>query len=91
MTIPSTNGGGAATNVPVKPLRREGIRCKKLSRGSRSYPGIETIPAAGLSAALARAGLLFGRPRPLEVTHADFADGTGALEQLMHSIYSSLC
>ena len=46
MTIPSKNGGDAATNFPVKPLRREGIRCKKLSRGLRSYPGIETIPAA---------------------------------------------
>ena len=58
MTIPSTYGGVAATNVPVKPLRREGIRCKKLSRGSRSYPGIETIPAAGLSTAVARAGVV---------------------------------
>ena len=58
MTIPSTNGGGAATNVPVKPLRREGIRCKKLSRGSRSYPGIEAISGAGLSTAVARAGVV---------------------------------
>ena len=58
MTIPSTNGGDAATNVPVKPLRRERIRCKKLSRGLRSYPGIETIPAAGLSTAVARAGVV---------------------------------
>ena len=58
MTIPSKNGGDAATNVPVKPLRREGIRCKKLSRGSRSYPGIETIPAAGLSTTVARAGVV---------------------------------
>ena len=56
--IPSKNGGDAATNVPVKPLRREGIRCKKLSRGSRSYPGIETIPAAGLSTTVARAGVV---------------------------------
>jgi len=61
MTIPSTNGGGVATNVPVKPLRREGIRCKKLSRGSRSYPGIETIPAAGLSVAVARAEVVVRR------------------------------
>ena len=58
MTIPSTNGGDAATKVLVKPLRREGIRCKKLSRGLRSYPGIETIPAAGLSTAVARAGVV---------------------------------
>ena len=68
MTIPSTNGGGAATNVPVKPLRREGIRCKKLSRGSRSYPGIETIPAAGLSTAVARAGVAV---RPASATGRD--------------------
>jgi len=68
MTIPSTNGGGVATNVPVKPLRREGIRCKKLSRGSRSYPGIETIPAAGLSTAVARAGVVV---RPASATGRD--------------------
>ena len=42
MTLPSTIGGGAATNVPVKPLIREGIRCKKLSRWSRSYPGVDS-------------------------------------------------
>ena len=58
MTIPSKNGGDAATNVPVKRLSREGIRCKKLSRGLRTYPGIETIPAAGLSTAVARAGVV---------------------------------
>ena len=58
MTIPSTNGGGAATNVPVKPLRREGIRCMKLSRGLRSYPNIKTTSAAGLSTAVARAGVV---------------------------------
>ena len=57
MTMTWKISGDAATNVPVKPLRREGIRCKKLSRGSRSYPGIETIPAAGLSTAVARAGV----------------------------------
>ena len=61
MTIPSTNGGDAATNVPVKPLRREGIRCKKLSHGLRSCPGIETIPAAGLSTADARAEVVVQR------------------------------
>ena len=43
MTIPSTNIGVAATNVPARPLRREGIRCMKLSRGLRSYPGIGTV------------------------------------------------
>ena len=43
---------------PRKPLRREGIRCKKLSRGLRSYPGIEAISAAGLSTAVARAGVV---------------------------------
>ena len=42
----------AATNVPAKPLRNEGIRCIMLSHGSRSYPGIET--AAGLSVAVAQ-------------------------------------
>ena len=63
MTIPSTIGGGVATNVPVKPLRREGIRCQKVSHGSRSYPGIETIPAAGLSTDVARAGVVV-RPAP---------------------------
>merc|ERR1712136_343586 len=68
MTLPSTNGGGAATNVPVKPLRREGIRCKKFSRGSRSYPGIETIPAAELSTAVARAGVAV---RPASATGRD--------------------
>ena len=68
MTIPSTIGGGAATNVPVKPLRREGIRCRKLSRGSRSYPGIETIPAAGLSTAVAQAEVVV---RPASATGRD--------------------
>ena len=58
MTVPSTNTGIAATNVPAKPLRREGIRCMKLSRGHRSYPGIETTSAAGLSTAVARVGVV---------------------------------
>ena len=68
MTIPSTNGGEAATKVPVKPLRREGIRCKKLSHGLRSCPVIETIPAAGLSTAVARAGVVV---RPASATGRD--------------------
>ena len=54
--MPSTNIGVDATNVPRKPLRREGIRCIKLSRGLRSNPGVETISAAGLSVAVAQAG-----------------------------------
>ena len=53
----STNIGVAVTNAPAKPLRREGIRCMKLSRGLRSNPGIETISAAGLSVAVAQAGV----------------------------------
>ena len=46
MTMPSSNCGIAATNIPVKPQRKGGIRCMTLSRGLRSNPGIETIPAA---------------------------------------------
>ena len=57
MTMVSTNRGIAVTNVPVKPLRGEGIRCMKLSRGLRSNPGTETIPATGLSTAVAQAGV----------------------------------
>ena len=73
MTIPSTNVGIAATYVPAKPLRRERIRCMKLSRGLRSYPGIETTSDAGLSTAVARAGVvvrpaLAKRTRPMQIT-----------------------
>ena len=75
MTLPSTIGGVAATNVPVKPLRREGIRCKKISRGSRSYPGIETIPAAGLSTAVAPQESQFIWPRLVETR----AESTGGI------------
>ena len=57
MTMPSTNIGIAATNAPAKPLRREGIRCMKLSRGRRRNLGKETISVAGLSVAVALAGV----------------------------------
>ena len=57
MTMPSTKIGIAATNAPAKPLRREGIRCMKLSRGRRSNLGNETISGAGLSTAVAQAGV----------------------------------
>ena len=90
MTIPSINIGGAATNVLAKPLIREGIRCKKLSRWSRSYPGIRRFQLQDFLLPLPEQGLQFGRPRLPDETHADFADGIGALESPMHSIYSSL-
>ena len=57
MTMPSTNIGIAATSEQAKPLRTEGIRCVKLSRGHRSNLGNETISAAGLSTAVAQAGV----------------------------------
>ena len=57
MTVTMTNIGIAATNAPAKPLRREEIRCMKLSQDFRSNPGIETTLAAGLSVAVAQAGV----------------------------------
>ena len=86
MTIPSTNGGDAATNVPVKPLRREGIRCKKLSRGSRSYPGIETTPAAGLSTAVARAGVVV---RPASATGRDPLQTSPTVSELLSNQFTA--
>ena len=57
MTMPPAKIGIAATNAPAKPLKREGIRCMKLSPGRRSNLGKETISAAGLSTAVAQAGV----------------------------------
>jgi len=75
MTIPSINIGGAATNVLAKPLIREGIRCKKLSRGLAAISVLRRFQLQDFLLPLPEQGLQFGRPRLPDETHADFADG----------------
>ena len=62
----STNMGIAATNAPAKPLRREGIRCMKLSRGRRSNLGNEMTFCCSCSGRCLRPPGLGQRTRPMQ-------------------------